>query len=427
MTPIVFAGPSLREADLAQYPDIEFRAPVRQGELYAAARSGPKVIGIIDGYFDGVPAVWHKEVLWAMSQGIAVFGAASMGALRAAELHSFGMIGIGRIFQDFRDNRLTDDDEVALQHGPAEAGYVALSEPIVNIRATVECAVAENVLDPETAQRLLDVAKNQFYQRRSWETVLDVFASELLLDFRAWLPANKVDLKRQDALALLDAVRAHLADGHAAPIPAFAFEWTEAWANAPWLTGAGNLPREALQVLDELRLDGPAYRQTREAALLHMLAGRVQARSHAVGGNASTHMTEFRMARGLMRQKDVDHWAKQNDVDQQGVERLVAGRGALEQLAAAQDSELQGAMLDQLRLQGRYVALRTRAKARTEVWSSRRSAPPLPVLVAWYFGTRLGKPVPEDLSAHARDLGLSGIDRLHELLASEYALCAQEN
>ena len=94
---------------------------MRQGELYVAAHAKPAAIGMVDGYFDGVPAVWHKEVLWALQAGIAVFGASSMGALRAAELHSFGMRGIGRIFEDYRDGRLTDDDEVALLHGPAEA------------------------------------------------------------------------------------------------------------------------------------------------------------------------------------------------------------------------------------------------------------------------------------------------------------------
>ena len=45
-----------------------------------------------------------------------------MGALRAAELHAFGMRGVGRIFEAFRDGELEDDDEVAVVHGPAEPG-----------------------------------------------------------------------------------------------------------------------------------------------------------------------------------------------------------------------------------------------------------------------------------------------------------------
>ena len=45
-------------------------------------------------------------------------GASSMGALRAAELSQFGMVGIGEVYQAFKLGRLEDDDEVAIVHGP---------------------------------------------------------------------------------------------------------------------------------------------------------------------------------------------------------------------------------------------------------------------------------------------------------------------
>ncbi len=151
MNAIVFCGPSLREEDIAPYRGFEFRPPVHQENSTRRARAGPSAIGVIDGYFDGQPAVLHKEILWAMTRGIAVFGASSMGALRAAELHSFGMRGVGRIFEAYRDGELTDDDEVALIHGPPETGYVRLSEPMVNIRATLKKAVAEKVIDKAAA------------------------------------------------------------------------------------------------------------------------------------------------------------------------------------------------------------------------------------------------------------------------------------
>src|SRR6185295_18286818 len=110
--------------------------PVSQGDVYRLARLGPRAIGIIDGYFDRVPAVWHKEILWALARGIHVFGSASMGALRAAELAAFGMLGVGEIFEAFRDGVLDDDAEVAVAHGQAESGYRATSEAMVNVRAT---------------------------------------------------------------------------------------------------------------------------------------------------------------------------------------------------------------------------------------------------------------------------------------------------
>src|SRR5271156_3661014 len=115
MTAVIFAGPSM-PPPIPPIAGIEWRPPVRQGDLYSAALSGPAIIGVTDGYFEIVPTVWHKEILWAMAQGIHVYGSASIGALRAAELHPFGMVGIGHIFEAFRDGLLEDDDEVAVLH-----------------------------------------------------------------------------------------------------------------------------------------------------------------------------------------------------------------------------------------------------------------------------------------------------------------------
>src|SRR5690348_17507358 len=113
MKAVIFAGPSLppRLRPVSEIGETcwDWRPPVRQGELYRAALDGPAAIGVLDGYFEVVPTVWHKEILSAMAAGIHVFGAASIGALRAAELDSFGMRGVGRIYEDFRDGVLQDD------------------------------------------------------------------------------------------------------------------------------------------------------------------------------------------------------------------------------------------------------------------------------------------------------------------------------
>src|SRR5436305_3085254 len=115
MRAVVFAGPTLPPRLRRDGETLwEWRPPVRQGDVYRAALTGPAAIGIIDGYFEVVPTVWHKEILWAMAQGIHLFGAASIGALRAAELDSFGMRGVGRIYEAYRDGILEDDDEVAV-------------------------------------------------------------------------------------------------------------------------------------------------------------------------------------------------------------------------------------------------------------------------------------------------------------------------
>ena len=144
-----------------------------------------------------------------MAEGVHVFGSASMGTLRAAELHDFGMRGVGRIFEWYRDGTLEDDDEVAVLHGPKETGYLVLSEPMVNIRATLEKAIEQRVISPDTRQALEALAKSLFYQQRSWEALFDHPDAKTLpaaerIALQAWLPQGRIDVKREDALAMLD-------------------------------------------------------------------------------------------------------------------------------------------------------------------------------------------------------------------------------
>jgi hypothetical protein len=217
MKAVIFAGPSLPPAFRPDDPALEWRPPVKQGDLYEAALTGPAIIGIIDGYFEVTPTVWHKEILWAMAQGIHVYGSASIGALRAAELYTLGMVGIGRIFKAYRDGILTDDDEVAVLHGPEELGYPALTEAMVNIRATLEAAVAAGVLDPSLASRLTEIAKALFYKERGWDAVLRLAANALrakpIADLARYLRRENVDQKRADAQDLVATIRAHLVAG----------------------------------------------------------------------------------------------------------------------------------------------------------------------------------------------------------------------
>jgi hypothetical protein len=219
MRAVIFAGPSLPpHARPDRGLDIDWRPPVRQGELYRAALDRPAVIGVIDGYFEVTPTVWHKEILWAMAQGIHVFGSASIGALRAAELDTFGMKGIGQIYEDFRDGVLEDDDEVAVLHGPEELGYPPLTEAMVNIRATLAAATRDGIVSRGAAMNLTAIAKQLFYKDRTYEAMLQsavefgINADELTR-LTGWLPQGRVDQKRSDAEVMLDAILAHISAG----------------------------------------------------------------------------------------------------------------------------------------------------------------------------------------------------------------------
>jgi len=213
MSAIIFAGPTLPPRLRPDDPALIWRPPVRQGELYRAARERPAIIGVVDGYFEVTPTVWHKEILWAMAEGIHVFGAASIGALRAAELDGFGMRGIGRVYEAFRDGALEDDDEIAVLHGPEELGYPGVTEAMVDIRATVTAAVSDGVITAERASALIAAAKGLFYKERTYAAVLRHLPERERAAFADWLPQGRVDRKRLDAEAMVAAIRGELTAG----------------------------------------------------------------------------------------------------------------------------------------------------------------------------------------------------------------------
>ena len=209
---IVFVGPTLPASEVAaRLAGAIVAPPVGVGDVLALvqARRRPARIAIIDGYFEHMAAVWHKELLLAIERGIEVWGAASMGALRAAELAPFGMRGVGAIYRDYARGRLTADDEVAVAHLPGELGFRPTGDPLVNLRAGV--AVVPG-LSARSRAALVDLARARHYRERSWRT--------LLADGRtAGLPARQLarlagaiaagalpDQKAADARALLRAL-----------------------------------------------------------------------------------------------------------------------------------------------------------------------------------------------------------------------------
>ena len=219
---VVFLGPSLAPEVARRILPACYLPPAACGDVLRCLRLKPKIIAVIDGVFENVPAVWHKEILLAIEEGIAVFGASSMGALRAAELAPFGMIGVGRIFEAYRDGLCTDDDEVAVLHSSAVGDYRPLSEPMVNIRATIEHALSAGVITPELGDLVIRSAKQTFYQERSLKGAAEraraAGATSDEVDGLLRFVENDgyVDQKRLDALALIHTL-AHL---EASPVTA---------------------------------------------------------------------------------------------------------------------------------------------------------------------------------------------------------------
>lgn len=214
---IVFVGPTL--PDPPSLEDISFRPPAKLGDIRQAVEDGATSIGLIDGVYEQAAAVWHKEILFALSQGVRVLGAASMGALRAAECAPFGMEPIGAIALAYCSGDLDDDAAVALVHAPDEFGSVALTEPLVDVWATLNHLCALSLISPALRQTLRLKAESLGFRDRTIAAMFAGLSDETRL--RETYLAHRIHAKRRDALELLDAISARVLPPSASPIPGF--------------------------------------------------------------------------------------------------------------------------------------------------------------------------------------------------------------
>ncbi|OWV73973.1 toxin [Rhizobium sp. R339] len=210
---VLFVGPSLGSdlaAARAASSSIDFRPPAACGDILKAVEDGATAIGLVDGYFGDLPSVWHKEILYALEQNVAVAGGASMGALRAAECAPFGMVGIGSIFEDYETGRLLDDEAVALVHAPQELGWLPLSVPWVDFEPTIDALYASGEITPGERKKLLLAGRFLHFSERTYAKAVDEchFARKPRRDhILAAIRNNRVERKRNDARLVLEWLR----------------------------------------------------------------------------------------------------------------------------------------------------------------------------------------------------------------------------
>lgn len=205
---IIYTGLSLSfdEAKeiLDSHDDVEviYKRPIKRGDLGHDIKENPDIIGIIDGVFHQNSSVGHKEILNVINKGITVVGASSMGALRASELDTLGMTGIGYVYEQYATGKVASDDDVAVMLDSET--LEALSEPLINMEYVFENAVNENIITENQKDELIKIAKSTFYPKRNYSQTLnssslDDETKSKLIDFIR----RSVDIKKEDAKELI--------------------------------------------------------------------------------------------------------------------------------------------------------------------------------------------------------------------------------
>ena len=209
---VVFTGTSLSLEEAGSLLDADYQPPVKRNDINILVdKGGPEIIGIIDGIFFDRAAVAHREIIRAIKAGVTVVGGCSMGALRASELDTHGMIGVGRIYEWYRDGIVESDDEVAVTFHPET--LEPLSVPLVNIRTTLEYAVVNGVLDHVLGDALLGIARSMYYPDRTYAAIVRKSVGQGLIPENEqdsvidYLVHNEVDVKREDALLVIEKIK----------------------------------------------------------------------------------------------------------------------------------------------------------------------------------------------------------------------------
>ena len=205
---IIYTGLSLSfdEAKkiLDSHDDVEviYKRPIKRGDLGHDMKENPDIIGIIDGVFHQNSSVGHKEILNVINNGVTVVGASSMGALRASELDSLGMKGIGYVYEQYATGKVTSDDDVAVMLDSET--LEALSEPLINMDYVFTNAVSKSIITHNQKDELIKIAKSTFYPKRNYSQTLnssnldDETKSNLINFIRI-----SADIKKEDAKELI--------------------------------------------------------------------------------------------------------------------------------------------------------------------------------------------------------------------------------
>jgi len=357
----VFLGPSLarrRAEEILGSTEAVILPPAAQGDIYRCWRRRPRVIVLIDGYFSEVPSPWHKEILWVMSNNTPVIGASSMGALRAAELAAFGMVGVGEVFAGYRDGALVADDEVALLHGDADSDYVHFSVPLVDIRATLRRALRQQVITPPECERLLEAARNLLFPQRTYTAMIAACEDgPRLRDFTRWVRHNAFSQKARDAEAAL--ALAVSDDCPRSFDPEWTFERTAMWddlvrKHSNTVQNTHNFEDD--DRIDALEKDKHHHHKLMTTALARLLAVDYAERSGRIIGDDDLMraLARLRREKGLETPDDLWLWMQENGLSIEGITYLLNSEVHLADALSAFASDVHPHLLDQMRIEGVY-------------------------------------------------------------------------
>ena len=206
----IFTDSTLRPSQISHLPETKVFPAAVMGDIYKLDDSFKRII-LIDGVFLHHRPVWQRELLYKLNTSTIIYGVSSMGALRAAELRKYGMIGHGWIYDQYSTNCISCDDEVAFLYGVIKDKVIKVTYPMVEIRWMF---IAENLCIKFPDFKIIEALrslKTIGFSHREISTIRDILAHHHLkpsvLDrLLENLSDGLYDIKKFDAISLLSSL-----------------------------------------------------------------------------------------------------------------------------------------------------------------------------------------------------------------------------
>jgi hypothetical protein len=188
---VVFVGPSApREKTFPSEAIVP--GPALRGALEALAEPSRTLVVLCDVAFFQRAAPTHVELKNFINRGGFLIGAASAGALRAAEFREPAVTGVGYVYDAVRAGLLTDDSELAV--GMREDNSEPLTVSLIDVRRLLSLArsfgIQANVL-----QECFQIARDLYFLHRTPGRLVNAWRSadhetttvlEHLMSHTAW-------------------------------------------------------------------------------------------------------------------------------------------------------------------------------------------------------------------------------------------------
>ena len=203
----VYVGPSLERRHIRKYlPGAQIHGPIKRLDLLRAARERVGIAVIVDGLFDQSLAVTAGEISDALCIGMAIFGSSSMGAMRAAEAHTLGMVGYGAIFEHIMEAEYFKDDRLGQLLFNCETGtWKAMAHTYMDVFFNLKLLRRQGRISESELGLILNQLDKIGYTDRSYEALRDALIRRGAAHHRC-LHAAELAFKKMGSQKTRDAI-----------------------------------------------------------------------------------------------------------------------------------------------------------------------------------------------------------------------------